>query len=263
MLVFMTGIEGEMDKTPQRAAALGCPSYVWRSGQERRLSLIRSHVSLEGARILDIGCGIGAYVRRLRDLSPHVYGVDVDVQRIRRGSESLPNLMLAVGEHLPFREGTFDAVLLNEVIEHVSDDAATIREAYRVIKVGGSVVIFAPNRLYPFETHGVYIGKRYIFGNIPLVHYLPDFLRRRLAPHVRAYTAGDFNRLTANLDIRWKERCVIYPGFDNIAARSKLLAAVLRSILYALERTPLQALGLSHFLVLEKRGPKVEVAQDG
>ena len=109
-----------MDKTPQRAAALGCPSYVWRSGQERRLSLIRRHVSLEGARILDIGCGIGAYVRRLRDLSPRIYGVDVDEQRIRRGSESLPNLMLAVGEHLPFRDDTFDAVLLNEVIEHVT-----------------------------------------------------------------------------------------------------------------------------------------------
>ena len=259
----MAGTEGEIEEASRRAAALGRPSYVWRSGQERRLSLVRRSVPLEGARVLDVGCGIGAYVRRMRELSPGVYGVDIDAQRVRRGSSDLPNLMLAVSEHLPFLDNSFDAVLLNEVIEHVHDDAATVREACRVAKVGGSVVIFAPNRLYPFETHGVYVRKRYIFGNIPLVNYLPDFLRRRLAPHVRAYRAGDLRRLTAGLDARWAEHRVIYPGFDNVAARSKLLARALRSILYALERTPLQVLGLSHFLVLEKRGPRVEGAKDG
>ncbi|MBE3112266.1 MAG: class I SAM-dependent methyltransferase [Acidobacteria bacterium] len=258
MLERMTGTEGEMEKAPPRAAALGCPSYVWRSGQERRLSLIRRRVSLEGARILDVGCGIGAYVRRLRELSPRVYGVDIDEQRIKRGSESLPNLMLAVAERLPFRDDSFDAVLLNEVIEHVGDDDAAVREACRVVRAGGNVVIFAPNRLYPFETHGIYIGKKYIFGNIPLVNYLPDLLRRRLAPHVRAYRADDLKQLTRGLDITWTEHRVIYPGFDNVAARSKLLAMALRSVLYALESTPLQVLGLSHFLVLEKAGPKVE-----
>jgi len=259
----MAGTEGEIEEASRRAAALGHPSYVWRSGQERRLSLVRRNVPLEGARVLDVGCGIGAYVRRIRDLSPRVYGVDIDAPRVRRGSCDLPNLMLAAAERLPFLDNTFDAVLLNEVIEHVGDDAATVREACRVAKVGGSVVIFAPNRLYPFETHGIYVRKRYIFGNIPLVNYLPDFLRRRLAPHVRAYRAADLRRLTAGLDARWAEHRVIYPGFDNVAARSKLLARALRSILYALEGTPLQVLGLSHFLVLEKRGPMVEGAKDG
>lgn len=258
----MTGTEANMENPQPRAAALGRPSYVWRSGQERRLSLVRRYVSLEGARILDVGCGIGAYVRRIRDLSPRVYGVDIDSQRVRRGSCDCPNLMLAVAERLPFRDNAFDAVLLNEVIEHVDDDADTLREACRVARTGGHVVIFAPNRLYPFETHGVYFRKRYIFGNIPFVNYLPDFLRRRLAPHVRAYRAGDLRRLTARLDVRWAEHRVIYPGFDNVAARSKLLAKALRSILYALEKTPLQVLGLSHFLVLEKRESIVEDTRD-
>ena len=49
------------------AARLGEPSYVWRSGQERRLQLIRRYIPLEGRRILDVGCGIGTYVRRFRD----------------------------------------------------------------------------------------------------------------------------------------------------------------------------------------------------
>jgi SAM-dependent methyltransferase len=252
-----------MVKAPDRVATLGRPSYLWRSGQERRLALVRRRVTLEGARVLDVGCGIGAYVRRIQELSPAVCGVDIDEQRVRRGSSTVPNLMLAAAEHLPFLDDSFDAVLLNEVIEHVNDDAATVREACRVVKAGGKVVIFAPNRLYPFETHGVYIGRRYVFGNIPLVHYLPDPLRRRLAPHVRAYRAGDLKRLTDGLNVRWAQHSVIYPGFDNVASRSKLLARALRSILYGLEKTRFQALGLSHFLVLEKRGPSVEVAQDG
>ncbi len=244
-----------MEKAPERAAALGLPSYVWRSGQERRLALIQRQVRLEGARILDVGCGVGTYVRRMRELSDAVYGVDVDEQRVRRGSASLPNLLIAVGEHLPFRDNAFDVVLLNEVIEHVRDDAATLREACRVVAAGGRVVIFAPNLFYPFETHGVYVGKRYVFGNIPFVHYLPAPLRRRLAPHVRAYTRADLQRLTEVIGADWAWHGVIYPGFDNIAARSKLLGGVLRRVFYGLESTPLQVLGLSHFLVLEKRAP--------
>ena len=243
-----------MVEAPDRAAALGRPSYVWRSGQERRLALIRRYVNLEGSRILDVGCGIGTYVRRLRELSEHVYGIDIDERNVRRGSLSLPNLALAASEQMPFPDNSFDVILLHEVIEHVSDDAATLREACRVARPGGKIVIYAPNRLYPFETHGVYVGRRYIFGNIPLVNYLPRFLRRRLAPHVRAYSKGDLRSLTKELDASWVAHTVVFPGFDNIAARSGMLAKALRTILYRLEHTWFRAFGLSHFLVLEKRG---------
>jgi 2-polyprenyl-3-methyl-5-hydroxy-6-metoxy-1,4-benzoquinol methylase len=55
-----------MIKAPERVVALGHPSYVWRSGQDRRLALVRRYAPLEGRRILDVGCGIGTYVGRLR-----------------------------------------------------------------------------------------------------------------------------------------------------------------------------------------------------
>lgn len=241
-----------MAESPERAASLGEPSYVWRAGQERRLALIRRYVDLENARILDVGCGIGTYARRLREVSPAVYGIDVDRRRVRQGSQSVPNLLLAASEHIPFREDEFDVVLLHEVIEHVADDRATLREACRVTRPGGKVVVYAPNRLYPFETHGVYIGRRYVFGNIPFVNWLPGFLRRRLAPHVRAYTKAGLRSLTERLDASWVTHTVVYPGFDKIATRSGPLAKALRSLLYRLENTWLRAFGLSHFLVLEK-----------
>ena len=84
-----------MVEAPERVVALGHPSYVWRSGQDRRLALVRRYASVEGRRILDVGCGIGTYVSKLRELSDRVYGVDIEEKRLRRGAQKLPNLALA------------------------------------------------------------------------------------------------------------------------------------------------------------------------
>jgi SAM-dependent methyltransferase len=244
-------------------AGLGQPSYVWRFGLERRLSLIRRYVPLEDRRMLDIGCGVGTFVRRFAEFSPHVCGVDIDGERVRRGAQTLSSaeggsasggsLAVAVSEHLPFQDGAFDLVLLHEVLEHVRDDALTLREACRVTRPGGNVVIFCPNRLFPFETHGVFLGKRHVTGNIPLVNYLPDPLRRRLAPHVRAYTRGGLRHLLARLPARTVVHTCVWPGFDNLRARSGLASTVLRRVLYPLESTPLRNFGLSHFVILERK----------
>jgi ubiquinone/menaquinone biosynthesis C-methylase UbiE len=232
------------------AATLGEPSYVWRFGQDRRLQLIRSYVPIEGLRMLDVGCGIGTYVRHLQEFSSDVYGVDVSPKRL--SVNAMPCLVAGVGEHLPFKSESFDLILLNEVIEHVQDDRRTIAECVRVLRVGGHVVIFAPNRLYPFETHGVQIGNRYIFGNIPLVNYLPDALRNRLVPHARAYRASEMKRLASGVHVRTVAHSYVYPGFDNIARRSATAGIILRSTLYRAEHTTLRRFGLSHFMLLQK-----------
>lgn len=239
-----------------KAILLGHPSYVWRFGQDRRLDLIRRYVTVEHAHILDIGCGIGAYVEKFTAMQAHAFGVDVDVEKLAdaRTEKNLDRLAVSVSELLPFPDDFFDAVLLHEVIEHVADDCQTLREAHRVIKPGGRVVVFAPNRLYPFETHGAYFGKRYIFGNIPLIGWLPDFLRHKFAPHVRAYTIRDIRALFQSLDGKILTHTQVYPGYDKIARRSALLARVLRGVTYFLENTPFRVFGLSHFVVWEKNG---------
>ncbi|HLB12287.1 MAG TPA: class I SAM-dependent methyltransferase, partial [Dehalococcoidia bacterium] len=191
-------------------------------------------------------------VRQFRRYSSDVHGIDVEHERVKRGSDSLANLSVARGENLPFVDGTFDVVFLHEVIEHVDDDRLALQEARRVTKEGGYIVIYAPNRLYPFETHGFYLGKRYIFKLCPLVNYLPDFLRRRFVPHVRAYLSSDLARLASGLALSTVVHTYVYPGFDKIASRSPVIASTLRQVLYFLENTPLRVFGLSHFLVLQK-----------
>lgn len=247
----------EAPTTPSREqVALGNPSFVWRAGQDRRLDLIRRYVTLEGARVLDIGCGIGTYVRKLGELTERAYGIDIDAARVRESTTG--GVAIAASEQLPFATGALDVVLLNEVIEHVQRESETLREACRVVRPGGHVVIYAPNRLYPFETHGVYIGGRYFFGNVPLVNYLPDSLRQRLVPHARAYTSRGLRRLIAGLPAKLIVHTQVYPGFDQIEARRPRLGAVLRAVFHRMERTPLRAFGLSHFLVLQ-----TEAANDG
>ena len=236
----------------QRWISLGHPSYVWRFGQERRLSLVRSHVPLEGRRILDVGCGIGTYVRRFRDFTSDAYGVDIDPEKVRDASRFLPNIQVAPAENLPFPDESFDVVFLHEVLEHVGDDRLAILEAARVLRPGGQVVIFVPNRLYLFETHGIYLGDRFVFRLVPFVNYLPDALRRRFCPHVRAYMLGDLQALLKEACLSVVVHQCIYPGFDNIVARRPALGNFLRRLLYFAEGTCLNRFGLSHFIVATK-----------
>jgi SAM-dependent methyltransferase len=235
------------------AAARGEPSYVWRSGQERRLQLLLRHVPLQEAVILDHGCGVGTYAMQFkRRFSPHVYGFDVEVGRVAEAQDAVPSFCVAVTERLPFVDGRFDVVFSNEVIEHVQDDRATAAEMVRITRPSGKIVIFCPNRWYPFETHGHYWRGQYHFGNTPLINYLPDALRNRLAPHVRAYTGHGLRRLFDGLPVRVAHHSRIFGGYDNIERRLPGLGKAIRAVLYRLEATPFQVLGLSHFLILEK-----------
>ena len=235
-----------------KAATLGVPSLVWRFGQERRFELIRQYAPLAGRRVLVDGCGIGTYVGRIREHASYVAGIDIDFERVAEGARTLPNLAVSTAEALPFPDGHFDVVLSHEVLEHVLDDRQAVREAWRVLAPGGRIVVFVPNRLYPFETHGFYWRGEYHFGNIALINYLPDPLRERLAPHVRAYTSAGLRRLFAGLDHRVIIHTQVYPGYDKIVGRWPALGRLLRAVTYTLESTPLRTFGLSHFLVVEK-----------
>lgn len=239
-------------RTADEAARLGHPSYIWRAGQERRLALVQRWAELEDATILDVGCGVGLYTGRFRRFSPRVVGVEVDLPVAIQARQQALDIVLAPAEALPFADGSFDVVFSHEVIEHVADDRRTAAEMVRVAAPGGRIILFCPNRLYPFETHGHYWRGRYHFGNTPLINWLPDRLRNRLAPHVRAYTTRSLLDLFGDQPVRVLHHCVIYPGFDNVVASRPALGRFLRRVLYALEQTPLQAFGLSHFLVLEK-----------
>jgi len=241
------------ERNLDKAALRGEPSYVWRAGQQRRLEMIVKAAGerIQG-RILENGCGVGMYVEHLSPFGGKVIGLEYDFERAAEARINSPHILNAAGESLPLPASMFDLVLSHEVIEHVQDDRAAIREMIRVIKPGGRAVIFCPNRGYPFETHGIYWRSKYYFGNKLFVNYLPRAWRDKLAPHVRVYSTKDLEKLFADLPIRFIERTILFGAYDNIIARFGSLGKVLRAVLQFLEKTPLKILGLSHFWVVEK-----------
>ncbi|HEX6303704.1 MAG TPA: class I SAM-dependent methyltransferase [Anaerolineales bacterium] len=242
------------DRDLEKAALRGEPSYVWRAGQERRLKLIMEAAGdrLQG-RVLENGCGVGMYVNNLEPHAGTVIGLEFDLDRAQEARLLSENILGAASEFLPFPANSFNVILSHEVLEHVQDDRAAVEEMVRALKPGGRMVIFVPNRGYPFETHGIYWRHRYHFGNIPVVNYLPRRLRNRLAPHVRVYARSDLEWLFAGLPVRIVERKIVFGAYDNIIARLPTLGKVLRAVLQRLENTPLRWFGLSHFWVIEKR----------
>ncbi len=237
---------------PDRRVIYGEPSYVWRAGQERRFAMVQRWVPLVGRCVLDVGCGLGMYTAAFLRGTPHVFGVEIERERALEARERAAGVAQSCGERLPFPDGAFDVVFSHEVLEHIADDRACVTEMVRVTRSGGRIVVFVPNRLYPFETHGVFWRGHYHFGNVPLVNWLPDPLRRRLAPHVRAYTVRGLRRLFDGLPVRIVHHTQVFPGYDKVAARAPALGRLARAITYALERTPLCIFGLSHLLVVER-----------
>ncbi len=232
----------------------GEPSYVWRAGQERRLRMMAKWAQLTGAHVLVAGCGVGMYARQIRArYTKSVEALDIEIERVKIARGSIAGALVAAGESIPFAANSFDTVLSHEVLEHVADDGLSLREMLRVTKPGGRILLFCPNRWYPFETHGHYWRGQYRFGNSPLINYLPSRWRDRLAPHVRAYTAGDIKRLLPDEGAEVLHHSRIYGGYDNIIARIGAPAILMRDLLYRCEGTPLDTWALSHFLVLEKR----------
>lgn len=236
-----------------KAALRGEPSYVWRAGQERRLDMIvKAAGERIGGTVLENGCGVGMYVERLAGLGSRVIGLEYDFERAAQAKVRSKGIVNAAGESIPLPASTFDLILSHEVIEHVQDDRAAMREMIRILKPGGRALVFCPNRGYPFETHGIYWRGRYYFGNKLFVNYLPRRLRNKLAPHVRVYSRPDLRKLFDGLPVKFIERTVIFGAYDNLISRFGLMGRLLRDVLQFLEATPLREFGLSHFWVVEK-----------
>lgn len=98
------------------------------------------------ARILDIGTSTGTNLRMLRELGfLHSEGLDASEEAVRWCAEKgYGKVSLGDVCELPFEDQTFDCVLATDIIEHVDDDAAALREICRVLKPGGQVLITVP-----------------------------------------------------------------------------------------------------------------------
>ena len=186
-----------------------------------RLRLMKQHIAPENF-VLDVGCGRADYLRRLLSDQPNVFGIETAQDKLDDCFRAHPELRGRVfpvsAESMPFPAAHFDVVIVNEVLEHIPDQDAALREIHRVLKPGGKFILFCPNRLFPFETHGLLIrGVRRSW--IPAIHYLPGSLCRvlQIEAVARNYWPKEVAKLLRQHGFRVLQRAFVQQTFENIS----------------------------------------------
>jgi SAM-dependent methyltransferase len=158
-------------------------------------------------RVLDVGCGEGQVARRLAADGAWVVGVDpaaaqLDVARARGGG---PGYVRAPADALPFADGSFAAVVICLVLEHVDDYERAIREAARVLEPGGTFLLLVGHPLLQapgsgwiddrewderYWRIGTYLQEGAVVDEVaPGVAF--EFIHRPVARYVNAMAAAD------------------------------------------------------------------------
>jgi SAM-dependent methyltransferase len=220
-----------------------------------RLSKLRSLGILHGT-WLDCGCAEGGYTQALLDYgAERTVGVDVESDRIEEArSVRQGNLAFEVAgaEELPFDDSSFDGVFLNEVLEHVQSESQALEEVKRVLRPGGQLALFSPNRWFPLEGHGIRAGKLVVDVPVPLVPWLPIGLTRRIM-RARNYWPGDLRALCESAGLDAWHMSTAFPQFEIYRWIPRALTKLYWKALPVAERLPLvRWLGVSVFIAARK-----------
>lgn len=228
----------------------------------RRLALIEALLPpLAGLRVLDVGCGGGEYVRALLARGADARGLEPGGEKLASARRLSPQVSarITAGDAgaAPFADRSFDALLANEMLEHVPDDGAALREMWRLLRPGGQLVLLSPNRLHPCETHGVFLrgsGRR-LSHAWPGVAWIPLPLGRRVLHYwARNYWPWQLRRLLRETGFRVLRTGYLWQTFENISGSQPGWVAPLRPLLQGAaaiaERAPgLRVLGASQWLL--------------
>ncbi len=187
----------------------------------------------EDDRILDGGCGRGFYLRFIRHVCrAELVGVELELAYLRVAQKALAGegrIALVNGslETLPFPAGYFDKAILSEVLEHVPDDVAVLREVARVLKPNGLIAITVPHANYPFWWDPINKTLETLFKT----HVRQGVLAGIWANHVRLYTREQLRQ------------AVRLAGLEGVAERSftHYSFPFIHNIVYGLGKTALEA----------------------
>jgi SAM-dependent methyltransferase len=216
---------------------------------------IRNISNLTGDKLLDVGCGDGSFTIPLADNFKKVVAIDVQQNFLDSfkakvlGTDKFEILNMSA-EKMDFENNTFDAIITIETIEHIPDLQKAASEFYRVLKPGGELIITCPNRLFPFENHGMRIGKREFHTRIPLLTYFP-FLHSKYSL-ARVFTVSSLHKLFVPIGFKKEKIDFIWPTFEH---GGNIFTPVLRplfKVMRLMERSFVRPFGTSILIKYKK-----------
>lgn len=143
-------------------------------------------------RLLDAGCGGGGFAKAIKRYRPdlEVHGIDLGAKAIEYAKTEPGNVIFRVGDicSLPYGDRTFDAVVIEDVLEHLAQPRNATREISRILKEGGRFHAFIP-----------------LEGAVYSLHYWLRKLgwraKERLAGHIQQFTLPDIRNLLKDSDL--------------------------------------------------------------
>ncbi|MFH0876013.1 MAG: class I SAM-dependent methyltransferase [archaeon] len=133
--------------------------YRWQFGAKNPLRIYEREIlikSISGKKVLDIGGGVGRLANELQSSGHDVTVLEYDSELLKKGKENFQDIRFMQGSvyEIPFKDDTFDEVIMEQVLEHLQDHNEAVKECLRVLKKGGTLTISTPNK---------YIYRIYIF----------------------------------------------------------------------------------------------------
>ncbi|HEX7220289.1 MAG TPA: bifunctional 2-polyprenyl-6-hydroxyphenol methylase/3-demethylubiquinol 3-O-methyltransferase UbiG [Burkholderiales bacterium] len=138
-----------------------------------RLEWIAGHAALEGAAVLDVGCGGGILAEAMARRGAKVTGIDMSEKalsvaalHLQESRLSVDYQMVSVEDYAAAHAGTLDVVTCMELLEHVPEPAGMVAACARLVRPGGRVFFSTINR-NPKSYLFAVVGAEYVLGLLP------------------------------------------------------------------------------------------------
>lgn len=145
-------------------------SYMQLLGGDKQLWSLSGQ---DKGKILDVGCGNGAYLKTLKEKGWETWGIDISSSATECARKFCPNIFTGELHEANFPDRYFDVVTMKWMLEHTHNPSNIIKEAYRILKNNGTLLIGVPN----IESIEAKIFKKYWYHlDVPrhLYHFSPN-----------------------------------------------------------------------------------------
>ncbi|KKR11046.1 MAG: hypothetical protein A2694_01030 [Candidatus Blackburnbacteria bacterium RIFCSPHIGHO2_01_FULL_40_17] len=136
--------------------ALKKGNFIEKFFHKCRISPWLNKIDYNGKKVLDVGCNTGILLIPLLEKGVDAIGVDISKSDIRKAQKKLQAkgfssslVLIADAKKLPFKNDSFDIVLLSDILEHVSEPELVAKETCRVVKQNGNIYATVPNEMHP------------------------------------------------------------------------------------------------------------------